>query len=289
MNKRWTTIERIVSDGILTGYIADDDWDGILILPDEVVEIKECVFQGNTQIKKLICHSNLKKICASAFENCVNLQEVHFNEGLEEIGKSAFRFTNIKNIDLPDSLKTLDEWCFFIKDAVPSIRLTDCVEVNANSFSRGKTMIINNQKNINLKEFISNCKPLFMNEIIIENKLPRSDIKIRFLNKQETRKQNSDDFLKKSNNHINFVINNGVLTDYIADDDWDGILEIPDNVKEISSAVFQKKRGIPRIKSVYLNNDLKKIGGYAFVNQNFEVLRISDNTNILGYLMISSL
>ena len=47
-----------------------------------------------------------------SFSKATKLSEVHFPDGLQVIGKSAFAETNLSNITLPETVTTLEEGCF---------------------------------------------------------------------------------------------------------------------------------------------------------------------------------
>ena len=89
--------------------ISDSDFiNGELIL-NEVVEIKESVFENNQILRKLKA-PNLKKIGNSTFKSSTL---VEFEAPLlEEIGDNAFENTSISSIVLPKSLKKLGKYAF---------------------------------------------------------------------------------------------------------------------------------------------------------------------------------
>ena len=56
--------------------------------------------------------STLREIASGTFWKCRNLKSVRFAEGLERIGEDAFRKTGLGSVDLPVSLKSVDEGTF---------------------------------------------------------------------------------------------------------------------------------------------------------------------------------
>ena len=54
----------------------------------------------------------IRIIADSAFEYCMEVQEVHLPDSVERIGKHAFQGSGIKKIHLPESIKTIDIYAF---------------------------------------------------------------------------------------------------------------------------------------------------------------------------------
>lgn len=86
-------------------------------------EIDEYTFFGSG-LSSVTIPSNVKKIGNSAFSNCLELEEVIFENGVEEIGDFAFRSdTKLKTIRLPDSVKKVGNNAFLQCWAVENIDL----------------------------------------------------------------------------------------------------------------------------------------------------------------------
>ena len=47
-----------------------------------------------------------------AFRECRNLKTIHLPEGLESIGAECFRYTALKEITIPKSVKSIGCWAF---------------------------------------------------------------------------------------------------------------------------------------------------------------------------------
>lgn len=76
--------------------------------------ITQSAFKGNTQIEKVILPKTIENIELFAFQNCSNLKEIDFNEGLKTIGDSSFWGTSIVTLNnLPESLEKIDPYAFF--------------------------------------------------------------------------------------------------------------------------------------------------------------------------------
>ncbi len=65
-------------------------------------------------IESIVIPKNVKSIGQSAFESCPNLVSIEFEEGsvLETIGNQAFRYTTLQSITFPDGLKTIGNSAF---------------------------------------------------------------------------------------------------------------------------------------------------------------------------------
>lgn len=76
--------------------------------------ITQSAFKDNTQIEKVILPTTIENIELFAFQNCSNLKEIEFNEGLTTIGDSSFWGTAIETLNnLPESLEQIDPYAFF--------------------------------------------------------------------------------------------------------------------------------------------------------------------------------
>ncbi len=64
------------------------------------------------QIRSLTVHPDTKIIADSALEKCLHLEKVTFNDQIVSIGKSAFSYTRITEIVLPDSVCAIGKRAF---------------------------------------------------------------------------------------------------------------------------------------------------------------------------------
>ena len=77
------------------------------------VSSQEYYNDSNSTVKYAALPSTLTEIGASAFYNCVWLEQIDFAEGLTRIGSSAFsQCRSLKDISLPDSLSTIGNMAF---------------------------------------------------------------------------------------------------------------------------------------------------------------------------------
>lgn len=70
-------------------------------------EIGSGCFAGSG-LTRVVFPAGIRKIGSFAFEGCSRLREVVLNDGIEEIGDSAFKGTAVRQIRLPASLRVLD-------------------------------------------------------------------------------------------------------------------------------------------------------------------------------------
>lgn len=74
-------------------------------------------YYQNDFLESLVLPSSVKVIGEKAFEHAHALKEVKLNEGLEEIRLSAFLGDkNLKLVDLPNTVKTINDWAFDLID-----------------------------------------------------------------------------------------------------------------------------------------------------------------------------
>ena len=107
---------------------------GEFVLPDTVTTIVARVFQDRAGLTKITIGKNVTTIGDSAFQGCINLQDVVFEEGgtaALTIGNSAFRScTLLPGIELPSRVSTIGAYAF-----------SDCGKLSAVNVSEGLTSI----------------------------------------------------------------------------------------------------------------------------------------------------
>lgn len=151
---------RLKEDGTVTAFVEDYDMEELVIpalldgkrvteiaapvkrrdayamkkieLPDGLISLGEDAFRGCTQLTSVTLPASLQTIEAHAFENCYSLSEIRFEtaEGeignLYMIGEGAFCNCNaLKQIYLPDSVKTLQAYAFEGCSLLSDVRLSE--------------------------------------------------------------------------------------------------------------------------------------------------------------------
>lgn len=93
----------------INGY--DGTLDADVVIPEKIGKYPVSILSGfayQKEIRTLTIPASVKRIEMSAFEGCEYLQEIHFSEGLEEIGAYAFQdCTSLRSIELPQSVKSI--------------------------------------------------------------------------------------------------------------------------------------------------------------------------------------
>lgn len=73
----------------------------------------------------VVLEAGVTRIGENAFENCCNLTEVQFHEGLESIGFQAFLATGIEEIVLPEGVKEIEDAAFNYMNKLKTVVLPD--------------------------------------------------------------------------------------------------------------------------------------------------------------------
>lgn len=113
-------IQKSGDDIILVRYNGSDD---VVKIPDNVTEIGEAVFYNHEEIREVRLPDKLVKIGRRAFYHCLNLQKIEFPAKLEEIGSEAFWGAHIKDIVLPENVKSIGESCFACCNYLTNLRI----------------------------------------------------------------------------------------------------------------------------------------------------------------------
>ncbi len=92
------------------------DLTGKVIVPEGVTDIEQGAFSG-AFISEIVLPKTLKRIGIFAFDGCINLSRVEFQNGIEEIGFKAFaEDPQLYEVHLPESLKKIDKYAFTTND-----------------------------------------------------------------------------------------------------------------------------------------------------------------------------
>lgn len=81
-------------------------------LSDSIVKIKDYSFYGCDEVKEIKFPESVTEIGEYAFYHCSSIEKITFAGNLKVIRRNAFSYTAIKQIDLPDSVKTMERSCF---------------------------------------------------------------------------------------------------------------------------------------------------------------------------------
>ena len=124
--------------GTITKYNGSDE---VVVIPEQIDGVKvtsigKMAFTGNTNIKKVALNEGLENIGVSAFQACSLLKEVEFKTNLKEIGNMAFALTVIENLTLPEGLTTIGEKAFYNAKKLKKVDFVDSLqEIKTAAFS----------------------------------------------------------------------------------------------------------------------------------------------------------
>lgn len=94
----------------------------------EVKEIDESAFSGNDAITSVVIGDNIDYIGRGAFYLCSNLASVKLGKKTRVIHHSAFRFTKISTIDIPNSVAYINTWAFQACSELKTVTIGNGVE-----------------------------------------------------------------------------------------------------------------------------------------------------------------
>ncbi|MBO5712296.1 MAG: leucine-rich repeat domain-containing protein [Acholeplasmatales bacterium] len=106
----------------------------------------------NSALKEIIIPHNIKKIGASAFESCLNLEKVIFEDGCTTLVKTIFKdCSNLQFIKLPQTIDTIPNGCFWNCKSLRTLQIPKKVEVIKNEAFLGlENCVIDFENNMNL-------------------------------------------------------------------------------------------------------------------------------------------
>lgn len=93
-----------------------DGYEGVYVIPETVMSIGGAVFKDKENVTEIVITKNIVSIGDSAFEGCVNLSKVTFENGgtdLLTIGAKAFyNCESLESIELPARTESIGNECF---------------------------------------------------------------------------------------------------------------------------------------------------------------------------------
>lgn len=223
-----------------------------------VTLINKSAFKGCEKITSLTTTKNLKKIGANSFYCCQNLKEVKLVNGIESIDENAFKYTQIKSLYLPESLKSI---------GLPLTNVTNLksITVNKNNstylsengvlFSKDKKQLLafplNNSSTYKIPEGVETFGDYAFAESIIE------DVTFPSTVKSVSRKCFNSCYRLK-----NVKLNEGLQNiNYDAFNECESLeyLDLPSTLEELDSAF--KHTGL---RNITIPKNVKQVSGYAF-------------------------
>lgn len=205
------------------------------------------------------------KISSGCFNDCPNLSELTFHEGLEEIGRSTFcGCSSLKNLILPSTLKSMS-YCFQ-GGTLENLEIGGNDAIFASS-GEGGTIYNISAKNLVIR-----------GGTIYSNVFNRKNIETLALN--GTVKWNGTGQFATCSELRSISIGKGISSIPVSCFASCGLLNnvvIPDSVTEIGVNAFSE---CTSLNSIELSNKIKKIPDYCFSKCGFETFTISDDLSI---------
>ena len=91
-------------------------------IPDGIVAISSCAFEGCTELTSIVLPNGLVEIGSSAFKDCANLETISFPSTLSTIESSAFYgCSSLKSLVIPRSVQIIGDGAFYGCGALTSI------------------------------------------------------------------------------------------------------------------------------------------------------------------------
>lgn len=109
-NLNFATYDNVLYDKALTilHSVPKNRTDSAVKLPENLQEITESAFEGNTFIKELTIPSSVQFVDSYAFSGCTNLESVVFEGKITQIGQGAFKnCKQLKKLVLPTDLRAI--------------------------------------------------------------------------------------------------------------------------------------------------------------------------------------
>lgn len=119
-------IEKVyeVDGTVLKNCKGQSDENGVFVVPEEITEIGEGAFSGDTEIKQVVLHDGIVKISEGAFFSAISLEKVVFGKGLKTIGGGAFQYCEaLTSLELPEGLESIGAKAFYQCTALKSVSL----------------------------------------------------------------------------------------------------------------------------------------------------------------------
>ncbi len=143
-------------------------------IPEGIRKIKPEAFYSQRYLHKVIMPHSLKRIGRSAFDRCRLLQRVVLNENLQILEERAFLYTKVRELVLPESLRTAEIGSIPAKELILPENLGDISfydEDDGNRYLRADRLIIKNPaldleelENEEGKDSVYSCKKIFAYE-----------------------------------------------------------------------------------------------------------------------------
>lgn len=96
-----------------------------IVLSDNVVSLGSYAFSHCESLSSVTLSNNITRIEGGTFFSCFSLESIDLPDSLTYIGGSAFAYTGIEHIDIPDSVETYIRMQFYYCDHLKSFVIKD--------------------------------------------------------------------------------------------------------------------------------------------------------------------
>lgn len=123
----------VIEDGVLLkykGYMPE------VTIPNGVIKIGKKAFKSSS-VKKVIFSDDIVEIGESAFESCHYLEEVQLSSNLQTIKKYAFFISGLKSIEIPYSVKIIEDHALSSSSLKNVVLLCDDAKIHDCAFDWG--------------------------------------------------------------------------------------------------------------------------------------------------------
>ena len=112
-----------------------------VVIPDSITSLPADIFNGCINLKEVVLPGSLTAIPDRAFYGCYALTKITPGEAISEIGKEAFAFSGVEELEFGDALKNIGDQAFFYCGSLRYVDLGDGVEsIGAGAFKQCKML-----------------------------------------------------------------------------------------------------------------------------------------------------
>ena len=112
-----------------------------IIIPDSIASLPADIFNSCINLKEVVLPGSLTAIPDRAFYGCYALTKITPGEAISEIGKEAFAFSGVEELEFGDALKNIGDQAFSYCGSLRYVDLGDGVEsIGAGAFKQCKML-----------------------------------------------------------------------------------------------------------------------------------------------------
>ncbi|MBO4695406.1 MAG: leucine-rich repeat protein [Clostridia bacterium] len=253
-----------IKDDVLCGIGSCMDTD--IIIPTNVISIKEQAFFCCKKINSVIIPKNVKNIEKSAFNGCANLRNVVLSDGIKSLGPNSFcDCIKLKSITIPKTVINIGKNAFINCDSLVDIIIPEhLITSSEDADFNDKLLFLKNVfGTVNKKNRKININGKSIN--IGDNSLSKKNVKIPIV--QNNSHSETSSSILWSDKIMGELRGNGTLI-------------IPNGTKVINSSAYY---GRVSIIKVVIPGSVTSIGDYAFYGcTNLRSITIPESVTYIG-------